>query len=639
MSGRRIPITRRVPIGGPKQITAAENDPDGSSEYDDNIAQQLAEARHKALELDRENKRLTSQVHDLNQVLVEREQAFAQSEQELRQTQRDLKAIENESRTKEDHVKAAETANNMLNVKNDAQAGQIRRIRQEYKKLKDEETYRSGENEKLQQQILDASRELEELKQKLALKELESAAQKVEMEQLAQAVDKYKGNDTVLRTQLNRLAEQVHTNEQATVVDPPVVQPTNALETALIRSTQNKQMQITSNPFVFQNPSLTLRQELGGSLYSRSQSTASSGALSSVGQRGSVGNIFNAPLIPAQNSRPPIEAVPVDWSNIQQAAKTGAIPHVEQALVPSPSLKRPFAGLEAWQGFDGSAEAIKKLRVAADQQQNLGSNTDNSFLAIFQKYMQTLQEATNQKQSQEEQLDMFKKTVQALTAQGNTSLGNQSSTSQSSWIQDYQKAAAQAANDPSKPEPRAIVTAVKQPKESQPKKKPRKFLTRGPNYQWPVYLDKRYKSTPLTVPPFRTTRKKFANFSTPGAYDEDDQTDAIESESMWEFETPPEGYYQPQASVPQQAPIPPAVILAWVLIGLVAFLFFLFVKATFERFFAWMDGTQDIWMRYNEVPEYMLATVRGRGPPDVGLMPGLDYRLAKFVDIRSHLVG
>ncbi|EHA24627.1 hypothetical protein CBS63078_10779 [Aspergillus niger] len=634
MSGRRPPNQRRIPFGAHKQITAPENDLKEWPQNDDNIAQQLTEAQHKVLELDRENKQLTSQVHDLNQVLVEREQAFAQSEQELRRTQRDLKAVEIQIKKNEEHVQAAESANTMLNAKNNAQAEQIRRIRQDYKKLKEEETSRSGEIEKLQQQILDASRELNEIKQKLDLKESELAAQKLEMGQLAKTVNRYKGNDTELRKQLNRLAEQVHKIEPAMALDT-VAQPTSAMNTALIPSAQNKL--ITHNPFGFslQNPSLTLRQELGGSLYSGSQSAASSGALSPVDQRGSISSKFSAPVIPAQNQKPSIEAVPVDWSNIQQAAKTGAIPHVGQALVPSTSLKRPFAGLEALQGFDGSEEAIKKLRVAADQQK-LGSNPDNSFLAVFQKYLQTLQEATNQNHSQQEQLDVFKRTVQALTAQGNTSFGNQFSNSQSSWIQDYQKAAAQAANDPSKAQPKAIVTGVKQPKGSKPKEKPKKFLTRTPNYQWPVYLEKRYNpSTPLTVPPFRTTRKKFANFSVPGAY-EDDQTESTGSESKLEFETAPE-YFETQVSAPEQVPMPPAVIMArWALVLLGVFIV---VTAMVENLFGRTNETQDIWMQYNEVPEGVLAKVRGSKPPVVGSMQGLDYEFAKFVDIRSRLVG
>ncbi|GLB11290.1 hypothetical protein AtubIFM57258_008157 [Aspergillus tubingensis] len=638
MSGRRPPNQRRIPIGAHKQITASENDPEEWPQDNDNITQQLTEAQRKALELERENKNLASQNHDLNQVLVEREQAFAQSEQELRKTQKELKTIESQVKTNEGHVQAAYSENTLLSTKINAQSGQINRLRQEQKKLKDEEAMRRGENEKLQQQMLEASRELNELKQKLAAKESESAAQEAEKKQLAQAMDKYKGNDAELRKQLNRLAEQVHTNESAMAIDT-VAQPTNPMSTALVPYTQNKL--IASNPFGsfnIQKPSLTLRQELGSSLYSGSQSTASSDAPAPVGQRGSMSSIFSAPAIPAQNLRPPIEAVPVDWSNIQQAAKTGAIPHVGQAPVPSSSLKRPFAGLEALQGFDGSEEAIKRLRVAADQQ-NLGSNSDNSFLTLFQKYLQTLQEATNQNQSQQEQLELFKRTVQALTAQGNTSFESQSSDPQISWIHDYQKAAAQAANNPSKAQPQAIVTGVKQLKKPQSKEKPKRFLTRTPQKfeSWPVYLEKRYNpSTLLTVPPIRTTRKKFANFSVPGAFVEDDKTDSTGSESQWEFQTAPE-YHEPQVSVPEQVPIPPAVIMARLALLLVGA--FIIVTAVVENLFGQTNRTQDVWMQYNEVPEDVLAKVRGSGPPVVGSMQGLDYTFARFVDIRSRLVG
>ncbi|OJZ85979.1 hypothetical protein ASPFODRAFT_47056 [Aspergillus luchuensis CBS 106.47] len=641
MSGRRPPNQRRIPIGAHKQITASENNPEEWPQDNDNITQQPTEAQRKALELERENKNLASQVHDLNQVLVEREQAFAQSEQELRKTKKDLKTIESQVKTNEGHVQAAYSENTMLSTKINAQSGQISRLRQEQKKLKDEEAIRRGENEKLQQQMLEASRELNELKQKLAAKESESAAQEAEKRQLAKAMDKYKGNDAELRKQLNRLAEQVHTNESAMAIDTvaPVALPTHAMSTALVPYTQNKL--IASNPFGsfnIQKPSLTLRQELGSSLYSGSQSTASSDAPTPGGQRGSMSSIFSAPAIPAQNLRPPIEAVPVDWSNIQQAAKTGAIPHVGQAPVPSSSLKRPFAGLEALQGFDGSEEAIKRLRVAADQQ-NLGSNPDNSFLTLFQTYLQTMQEATNRNQSQQEQLELFKRTVQALTAQGNMSIGSQSSDPQISWIHDYQKAAAQAANDPSKAQPKAIVTGVKQSKGSQSKEKPKRFLTRTPTKfeSWPVYLEKRYNpSTLLTVPPIRTTRKKFANFSVPGAFVEDDKTDSTGSESQGEFQTAPE-YFEPQVSVPEQVPIPPAVIMARLALFLVGA--FIIVTAVVENLFGQTNKTQDVWMQYNEVPEDVLAKVRGSGPPVVGSMQGLDYTFARFVDIRSRLVG
>ncbi|RAL02157.1 uncharacterized protein BO80DRAFT_424078 [Aspergillus ibericus CBS 121593] len=571
------------------------------------LVKQLKEAQHELCRLQDQNKDLADELSNLTEQLADEAKAHEDAKTSFINAQR-------ENKSKDITIGKAEDANDDLQKETEAQQKKIHQILEKARRVRQEKR-ENDEMINVQREKLEAyDREVKELKHRLASMGSEFASMKTECH--ARVAEGERKNLILLE----RLRKAMQTNDIAEHAMIETVQRPSDTWPGLDLPSQSGQIL----PF---DTHKTLNEELQNSLYSLSEGTASQSSLATFfGQQAqpdretNLTGLPDAPPLPSQNQVPAVEAVAVDWGNAEQAAHAGVIPFLGD--LSNANRKRSS---DYWQTTDGSHDVGnvfspgKKICVAPGQRK-----PDPEA-----EYLRSLQEASFRKDGQARQSPRLSNPV----------------TSQSHWSRNYRTVAVQTLDDVPKAQPTATVISVKPP--GKPERKPESFLPRGPNYSGPIYLSKKYDSHPLEVEPFRTTPKAWTNLSDPSASDGngDDQppdsgnsrnTDNADTRSLRVRFVPAATTAETiQMRATEQSPLPAWIEVVW---ALLVFGMLLVVWAEIGRLIRWWNGTQE-WMHYNEVPEDVLRMVRGSKPSGMRWVQKVDYRLARFVNIKSGWLG
>ncbi|OOF92706.1 hypothetical protein ASPCADRAFT_133097 [Aspergillus carbonarius ITEM 5010] len=570
--------------------------PDVKSEYLINdLTEKLRAAELKVDKFEEENVALEKELGISKEWLAEQRKATVNAD-----AARIL--AEKLSEAREKTIKLAEETNEQLQKKTEVQIGRINQLQEQYKKITRDKDEIDRMIELQQEKLKDNDQEMRKLRHQLATQEWEITSMKTEYHARMTEADR---NNLILLERVHRAIEAEDIAEHAML---ETVQNPSASWPGPPPASDSGQMV----SFGAHKAPLPLSEELQNSLYSLSEGTGSRSSLATFfGEQAQLdretdpASLPDVPSLFGQNQVPAVEAVAVDWGNVEQASHAGVIPFLGD--LSNANRKRPLSGLDHWQMADGSHEVDnvfargKKICVAAGQSQ-LGQ------------------------------------------PQGNVGYGNRferplfnPATSQKLWGRTYRTAAVQTLDGSPKPQLTATVISVKQP--SEPERKPERFLACGPNYSGPVYLPKKYESHPLEIGPFRATPKAWTNLSMPSASDGDHQlsgsgtsvTGAVQRRIVPARRTAK----KTRKRAPEQSPVPAWVDVLWTLFGLGVLLV---VWAALGRLIRWWNGTQD-WMHSNEVPEDVLTMVRGSKPSGMRFMHRIDYNLATLVDIKLGSLG